>query len=754
MSIFLETNLGSKLTSSPIAQIHPVSNDFLLFLDLDGKLFVRKENRHSIFHETAEDPITVFDAATGPKNTVDCIAVGTESGALEILNKSGSILKTVKDAHNGSIVSIRFSHDSQTIATAGEDSAVKLWSKTGMLRSELAVLESPVFALAWSLDNQSLALGGRRLITFKSVKPGVRDMTVFGSDSGVILLLEWSKQDNYMVSTGEDCRFMIWDGLGRQICKSSAFQRPFTHGFWCNFAPYVVLGNSFEVILANKTGDVLKKIRMDKMAFSLASSRINNNFFIGLSSGSIQKGFINLLNSIKYKNFDIHLEGKNTLRVCDVNSDFKEDIDFEEKQILNISTFNDHMLVLTETNCYLYNVRNFITPVIFEISKDPFLFSFLSSTSILIAHKSNQSSAQIYDFKGKLISNCKLPIQLLNKNLISLSYESLVLIDPANAKIVQFIDSSNGKQLSTYTHPNEISEVYLNHYNNQSQRKLLILDSNKDLYLYHIAKNTVRRIASLVNSCMWHEHMDIFVYTTFEKLVIVYSPNCIFIDPQLNALCNTQENIGIKNKVTDFNSNLLTLQNSQNVISAFSVNPLVSKLLSLLSDQKKELEQKIGQSTRLARLLKDKTVWAILASFCIENRDISTAEIALSELDCIEKVQFVGKINSIEVPELAQAKNLQMYNKVGEAEKVLLGKGYYYQTINMHLDYFDFVRALKIAQMGIKKKQELDWLVDYVILYRQRYLSEVGLEECHDEFSKLTAVRTMDEIKELKKTVK
>ena len=65
------------------------------------------------------------------------IATGTENGILQLLNKSGTVQKEIKDAHKGSIICIKFSNDQQTIASSGEDCILKLWSRNGMLRSEI-----------------------------------------------------------------------------------------------------------------------------------------------------------------------------------------------------------------------------------------------------------------------------------------------------------------------------------------------------------------------------------------------------------------------------------------------------------------------------------------------------------------------------------------------------------------------------------------------------------------------------------------
>ena len=756
MSIQLEKSIGKRYTDSPIVQLTPLSESMICILNQDGKIYIKKEdNSYSLFYEVENDPITVFDIVQSGKNSFDLMAVGTENGQLDIVNKTGNVQKSVKEAHKGSVIALQFSYDNQTIVSSGEDYTIKLWSRSGMLRSELAKSDSLVYSISWSLDNLVIALGSAKIITFKSVKPGIKDTVVQGSDSGAVILLKWSMQENLLLSAGEDCRYIVWDNLYRQIYKSPSFTYPFTSGFWSNFSSHIVLGNTSEIILAEKSGKLLHKLQPERMSFCLTNSPTTNHVFLGLSSGHIQRGYINLLQSISYKNFVFELKTENSISIIDIQSDYKETLDYQNNQVLNIQAFNGNLLVLTTGQSYIYKTENFITPVIFDNAKDPFLFSQLSSQGALIAYRAAQSYGHIYDLKGKLVCNFKLPTQLINKKLVSYSYESLSMVDPANAKIIQFLDSRTGKPTSQYTHQNEVIEICLNHVADENQRKLIFIDTNKDIYLYHVAKNMVKRVASLVISALWHENLDIFVYTTFDKLQIVYSPNCLFIDQDLVKHLSITQAISVKNEINDFYDNVVLLHNINNINTVHSINPLVSKLLETLTRKDKALDVKVNAAVKMARYLKDKTVWAVMAAFCIENRDTQTSEIALSELESIEKVQLVSSINTVENSEVAQARLLQLLNKNTEAEKLLMNAKQYYEAVKMHVQNFDFSSALKVAQTTAKKSADLNWLQDYVLLYRERYFSDVGVKgEVSDEFKGLKPQKTIEEIRELKKQFK
>ncbi len=89
--------------------------------------------------------------AGGRAGAADQFLVTTAEGRLILVGKSARLEKTV-ETHRGACLAARWSHDGAGIVTGGEDGTVKIWSRSGMLRSTLAHNTEPVYGLAWSPD--------------------------------------------------------------------------------------------------------------------------------------------------------------------------------------------------------------------------------------------------------------------------------------------------------------------------------------------------------------------------------------------------------------------------------------------------------------------------------------------------------------------------------------------------------------------------------------------------------------------------
>lgn len=118
----------------------------------------------------------VLMGVTGvPGNTKTSTASGefllicSSDGRFLIVNlKSNRIEKNVL-AHNGPIVSGRWSNDS--FLTAGEDGAIKVWSRSGMLRSTVTQVANTIRFARWSPNSNSVLYASENCLTIKPLAP-------------------------------------------------------------------------------------------------------------------------------------------------------------------------------------------------------------------------------------------------------------------------------------------------------------------------------------------------------------------------------------------------------------------------------------------------------------------------------------------------------------------------------------------------------------------------------------------------------
>lgn len=128
----------------------------------------------------------------------DIFAMAASDGRFFLMSKNGKVEKSV-DAHKGACICLRWSSDGTMLVTTGEDGHVKLWSKSGMLRSTLvqaskeynlakrifSVLKSlffkkgsPVYSVAWSADNESVLYASGRNLFIKPLSANAKSQSV------------------------------------------------------------------------------------------------------------------------------------------------------------------------------------------------------------------------------------------------------------------------------------------------------------------------------------------------------------------------------------------------------------------------------------------------------------------------------------------------------------------------------------------------------------------------------------------------
>ena len=84
-----------------------------------------------------------FPTVQGRSKEAEVFVVGCTDGSFKLISKAGRVEKVVTGAHSGAVTALKWSNDGSSLATCGEDGAVKSWSRNGMFRANLAQARRP-----------------------------------------------------------------------------------------------------------------------------------------------------------------------------------------------------------------------------------------------------------------------------------------------------------------------------------------------------------------------------------------------------------------------------------------------------------------------------------------------------------------------------------------------------------------------------------------------------------------------------------
>lgn len=439
----------------------------------------------------------------------------------------------------------------------------------------------------------------------------------------------------------------------------------------------------------------------------------------------------------EWKNTEVTVIQPRKIRVQDATLETLEDLEFARDRVVEIGLGFDTLLVTTTTQCFIYSLSNLNTPIIFDIRAPPH-FLHLSKKHFLTLDQI--SGLQIMSYEGKVICTPKfqgLRSEYLNKEMVALSPDTVVVVDSVDSKNIYIMDSMTAKQLSKITHTSaEVTSVSLNQHSNSPQDRLLaFVDRNRDLFVAtlnygssggQVTTSMIYKLHSHVESFLFNDETDVLVGLADGRLNMWFNPGVPFIDRDLLPLTMTSTDAneyGRNAHIVAFTGTRVSIRKVDGSLLFATISSDILLLYELARSGKWD------ECLRLCRYQRSSVMWGTLASLALAKRHLDTVEICLAESNEVAKVEYIQYIKAVPSEEGRQAE-LALYRRQPEdAERILLQASppLIYRAIKLNIRLYRWARALELA---VKNRSH----VDTVLGYRRKYLDQFGLDEKDSKF--------------------
>jgi intraflagellar transport protein 80 len=683
------------------------------------------------------------------KVVVDMFAAACTDGSLRFIKKSGVLEKKIA-AHAGAVICVAWNSDGSSLVTGGEDGEVKIWSRNGNLRTSLFSSQSPIHALAWGPQGANLLLAHSNVISIKPTASNNNSKKTIQWEAmpkgtGVVTSADWNAVTNLIVTGGEDCVYRIFDEHGLPLYVSAKASHVITSVKWRPNGSLLAVGSYNVLRLCDKTGWTYARERPNCGSVMKIRWSYDGTMCAGACGAGVGV-FAQIVNrSLEYGSITATLTDPKKIAITDCTSPNDTDIeelDFPRDRVVEFALGYDHLVVCTASQCFIYESPNYNTPQIFDL-RNPVNLIVLSVKSFAIAD--TVQGMQIYSYEGRQLSQPRfqgLRPEFLSSDCVSLSQDVIAILDQTDMKTIRVFDVLTGRPSASgaeIKHDQEITKIALSQYSSSSlDRRLVFIDSNREMFITPTAnlpgvlkKFAVQKLATQVDTCCWNDQSDLLAAIADSRLTVYYYPHALYVDKDLLPLTQeTQDGseFGKLPSIQTFFGNSITVRRADGALLTSSVPPYPAMLYEYAAGGR------FKECVSLCRFVKSPQLWGTLAGMAIYHQDLDSAEVALSAVKEVDKLQYIKYIKALPSSEVRNSE-MMLYKRCSEeAESILMQASppLVYHAIKLNVRLFKWDRALDLA---VKNKKH----IDIVCWYRQKYLKEFGRDENMDSFKKYKA---------------
>ena len=739
LSLMKHTTRSGRRVVGPIAVSRATENLYACSSDRNILRWISDDDSMHEFMKLHSYPldihVTSLKYAKGNQGSsvdVEMVSVACANGSLLIVHPTGTIEKSVV-AHDGSCTCVRWNHDGDALATGGEDGTIRIWSRSGMLRSNLFQSQGNIiFSVSWNIASDAILATTHSDIIIKSIQPTIKQ-SKWTAHEGCCFMAQWNNANNMIVSCGEDRRVIVWDSYGRELFASNIYDSALSSVSWHPSGHYfLVSGDSFFSI-CERNGSIIatQEVETSGNIFGTCWDSSGNAVITSNDNGLIQYFHfkeMRMLSSLAHR-FTAITEEENVVKIHDAIYDSTECVgDFAN--IMKLSFRYGYLVILSEKKCDIYLTDALGTPnSTIEISAGNNSFILQSNKYIMLTDRDH--CMKIYRYDGSFIfsiltsgiRNCLLNSSNVDISDVIIAHVDLSVTSDTSKFSVQIYESGTGHMYSTINHPCPIDTVLVQQ-NTSISCCLLIIDSNRDMFAHLISiegtdisprmsfKFDALKLLTNVKSACWNENNDMLVAISDNYLECWYCSAALFLDEKLASLtkCRRDNIESCKDcTIVSFAGSKISLRRKNGSQILIEMSPLPGILHELV------LSSTWGGAIQLCRLAKSKLLWACLSCLSIHFGELSAAEIAFTALDETDKVQYLIHVKG--KPEKVRKGSLSIFKRrLKEAESHFVNVGLIYRAIRMNLLLQDFDRALDLA---VQHKTH----VDTVLYFRSQFLA-------------------------------